>query len=241
MGFSERLRELRKGKQYSQSELASLVSVSVNAIANYENGLNYPKFPVMIDLMDALDCDANYFYQDYIALDHTKEMSEEENQIIEKFRKLNKHGKHAVKVILDAEYQCAAEWLNSGNLKDIMMYTPVMKSKGYVLASKPKHIKIVPTSVNEQAEFCVKMVSNMAKPMFRLGDVLLFRKEPVPHNEIGLFQVNGKIHIKKLFHVENEIMLMPFNTSMEPVAVSDSDKYEVLGKFIGKLEQNYIE
>jgi len=87
----------------------------------------------------------------------------------------------------------------------------------------------------------VKMVSNMAKPMFRLGDVLLFRKEPVPHNEIGLFQVNGKIHIKKLFHVENEIMLMPFNTSMEPVAVSDSDKYEVLGKFIGKLERNYIE
>lgn len=241
MGFSERLRELRKGKQYSQSMLAGLVNVSVNAIANYENGCNYPKFPVMIDLMDALECDANYFFQDYIALDHTKEISEEEKQIIQKYRKLNTHGKHAVKVILEAEYQCAEEWISNGNLKDIVMYTPVFKSKGYVLSSKPKHIQIVPTPVNVRAEFCVKMVSNSQKPMFRLGEVLLFRKEPVPHNEIGLFRVNGMIHIKKMYHVEDEIKLMPFNASMAPIPVGEEDKYEVLGRYIGKLERNYIE
>ena len=85
MGFSERLRELRKGKNYLKRTAGS-VNVSVNAIANYENGVNYPKFPVLIDLMNVLDCDANYFYQDYISLDYTKEMSEEEKQIITKFR-----------------------------------------------------------------------------------------------------------------------------------------------------------
>ncbi len=241
MGFSERLKELRKGKNYSQSELAGLVNVSVNAIANYENGLNYPKFPVLIDLMNVLDCDANYFYQDYISLDHTKEMSEEEKQIVTKFRKLNTHGKHAVKVILEAEYQCAAEWISNGKLKDIAMYTPVAKSKGYVMAPRPKHIQIVPTPINQQAEFCVKLVTNLGKPMFRLGEVLLFRKEPVPHNEIGLFRVNGMLHIKKLFYVDGKMMLMPFNASLDPIPIEDSDKYEVLGKYIGKLERNYIE
>ena len=109
MGFSERLRELRKGKNYSQSELAGLVNVSVNAIANYENGVNYPKFPVLIDLMNVLDCDTIIFIRTIFLWITPKEMSEEEKQIITKFRKLNTHGKHAVKVILEAEYQCAAD------------------------------------------------------------------------------------------------------------------------------------
>ena len=77
--------------------------------------------------------------------------------------------------------------------------------------------------------------------MFRLGEVLLFRKEPVPHNEIGLFRVNGMLHIKKLFYVDGKMMLMPFNASLDPIPIEDSDKYEVLGKYIGKLERNYIE
>ena len=148
MGFSERLRELRKKRGMSQSELADLVNVSFNAIANYENGQNYPKFPILINMMDALQCDANYIFQDYLTVANALEMSEEERSIIEKYRKLNNHGKKAVRAILETEYECAEEWIENTNLKEIDMYLPILKSKGFVLSSMPKRIKIVPVGIN---------------------------------------------------------------------------------------------
>lgn len=241
MGFSERLRELRRKRNLSQSELADMMNVSFNAIANYENGQNYPKFPSLINMMDALQCDANYIFQDYLTVANAFEMSEEERGIIEKYRKLNSHGQKAVRVILEAEYECAEEWIENTTLKKIDMYLPILKSKGFVLSSIPKKIKIVPDGINGQADFCLKLRTNMAKPMFQMGDVLLLKRQRVVNNGIGLFDLNGYIHIKKLYRNNGRTMLMPFNPSEKPLVVQPSDRFETLGQFIGKLERNYIE
>ena len=74
-----------------------------------------------------------------------------------------------------------------------------------------------------------------------MGDVLLLKRQNVVNNEIGIFGLNGFIHIKKLYRNNGETVLMPFNTSESPVVVRPSDRLEILGRFIGKLERNYIE
>lgn len=242
MGFSERLKEIRIGNGLSQKELADMVNTSAAAIGNYECGLNYPKITVLMDLMACLNCDANYFYQDYLPPSYAEnKFTEEEVLLIKKYRKLNAHGKKAVKAILDVEYKCAEEWFENGNLIGLDMCHPILKSRGYVLSPTCSKIQVAPTETNKLADFCVKLISNSTKPIFRTGDVVLFKKEPVPHNDIGLFRVNGIIHIKKLYKMNGQTRLMPFNVSTEPVEVKETDKFEVLGRYVGKLERNYIE
>ena len=50
----------------SQEQLAKLLGVGKSAICNYEKDVSSPKESVMIKLFEALQCDANYFYTDYI-------------------------------------------------------------------------------------------------------------------------------------------------------------------------------
>ena len=50
-----KMREVRKAKRYTQSELASLVGVSQQQIAKYEAGLSIPPKKVIAKIAQALD------------------------------------------------------------------------------------------------------------------------------------------------------------------------------------------
>lgn len=64
MGFGERVREARERKGMTRDELANNIGVTRSAISNYENEISHPKEPVMYALLDALDVDANFLFQD---------------------------------------------------------------------------------------------------------------------------------------------------------------------------------
>jgi len=66
MGLSNRLKEARKAKGYSRVQLAEKVGVTPSAISNYENGISHPRDTVLCILMNTLECDANYLFQDEI-------------------------------------------------------------------------------------------------------------------------------------------------------------------------------
>ncbi len=67
LSIGTRIKELRELKQLTQEELAKMVGVTPSAIGNYENGVSCPKEQVLYKLFDALDCDANYLYQDELS------------------------------------------------------------------------------------------------------------------------------------------------------------------------------
>ncbi len=241
MGFSERLKEMRIGKALSQKELAKRCNITANAVSNYESGQNYPKLSVLIDLMSVLECTADYLYQDYLPPTNAFTLSEDERDLIQKYRKLNQHGRMAARAIIDIEYQSAEEWIAAGHLKDIDLYIPVLKSKGYTLSALPRRIKIAKTINNLKADFCLELISNAERPLLSIGEIALFKREPVPNNEIGLFRVNGLIYIRKRYFSDGETILMPFNPGTKPLVVKEDDKFEILGRYVGKLERNYIE
>jgi len=43
MSFGDRMKEARKLNKMSQQELADILGISVNSIANYERGTSFPK------------------------------------------------------------------------------------------------------------------------------------------------------------------------------------------------------
>ena len=67
MVIGEKLRSRRQEQNLSRNQLAEKIHVTPSAIANYENDISYPKPDILIALMVALNIDANYLYQDYLA------------------------------------------------------------------------------------------------------------------------------------------------------------------------------
>ena len=66
MSIGQRLKEARIARHMKQEELAAAVGVTKGAIGNYETEVSSPKDSILIKLMDVLQVDANYIYQDYM-------------------------------------------------------------------------------------------------------------------------------------------------------------------------------
>ena len=105
MSVGSRIRELRENKGLSRNELANLLGVTVGAISNYENEVSSPKEPILFKIMDVLNCDANYLFQDAFDMPTMKNsVSVDEYEIVKKYRILDDHGREMVDFTLEKEY-----------------------------------------------------------------------------------------------------------------------------------------
>lgn len=96
MGIGERVRKRRVELGLTRNELAEKLHVTPSAVANYENNISVPKPELLISLMKNLGIDANYLYADYISDDlieknYKKNMSEEEQASVRKYRELTEN------------------------------------------------------------------------------------------------------------------------------------------------------
>ena len=89
--------------------------------------------------------------------------------------------------------------------------------------------------MTDKAAFGIKMISNFEKPLFFVGDTILFENKNPLHNQVGLFWVNGLIHIRKMYKKNEIVKLIPFNASADTIIISKKDDFKILGKYIGKL------
>ncbi|MGN0414132.1 MAG: helix-turn-helix domain-containing protein [Agathobacter sp.] len=80
MGFSDRLKYLRKRNGYTQKQLADMLNVSQNAIYNWENGKREPSINTMIKIADSLG--VGIF--DLIEIESEPLTDEQEQELIEK-------------------------------------------------------------------------------------------------------------------------------------------------------------
>jgi transcriptional regulator with XRE-family HTH domain len=83
MSIGQRLKAARLAQRITQEDLAKSVGVTKGAIGNYETDVSSPKDSILIKLMEVLQIDANYVYQDYI---RPVALSEEERRLIDLYR-----------------------------------------------------------------------------------------------------------------------------------------------------------
>lgn len=101
MSFHQRLQQRRKSLGFSRAELAKLLGVTASAVGNYETGVSMPKSEVLFRLFRALQCDANYLFQDDMG--QASVLSREEEELLEQYRRLDPHGRRMVQVVLREE------------------------------------------------------------------------------------------------------------------------------------------
>ena len=93
-----KIRKRRQELNMSRVQLAEAVQVTPSAIANYENGISYPKPDIFVALMITLEVDANYFYEEYvrnreIAIACKRAITQDEIYALEKYRQLTQREK----------------------------------------------------------------------------------------------------------------------------------------------------
>ena len=61
--FSQKLKELRQEKEYSQKQVAEKLGVAVSTYANWEQGRREPKICDIYNLLFVLEIDANELFE----------------------------------------------------------------------------------------------------------------------------------------------------------------------------------
>lgn len=113
MGIGKRIKEAREQIGLTQSELGELVGVTGSAITNYEKETSHPKEPVMYKLLEVLNVDANYLFQDVVNIPKkVNDVTFSEYEHIKKYRDLDDHGKEMVDFVLNKESnRCESEYM----------------------------------------------------------------------------------------------------------------------------------
>jgi len=102
-GFAERLRELRRQKDLSQSDLGERVGVHFTHISRYERGLSRPSADTLKRLADALGVSGDYLLEG--ATDEAAKARFEDRELLRRFQEvqeLPERDKEIVIELLDA-------------------------------------------------------------------------------------------------------------------------------------------
>ncbi len=103
--FKDRLREARLNRGMTQSELAERIGVVKSTVAGYETGRSEPNMEKFAQIMSVLHTDANALLRDEMesVQGGCISFSDEARLIAERYDALDGHGKHVVRIVLEAE------------------------------------------------------------------------------------------------------------------------------------------
>jgi transcriptional regulator with XRE-family HTH domain len=102
-GFAQRLRDLRKQKNLSQTELGQLAELHYTHIGRFERGSSRPSGDTLKRLADALGVTSDYLLDG--AADETAKARFEDRELLKQFQEVERlpdEDKNVVKKLLDA-------------------------------------------------------------------------------------------------------------------------------------------
>lgn len=111
MALTDRMKEARKSKGLTQEIVAREIGVAKSTYTGYEKGNSEPNMLILSRIMNVLEVDANFLFQDEMdELRNATATPQEMENIIKKYRLLDPYGKEAVDGVLDVESRrCEAD------------------------------------------------------------------------------------------------------------------------------------
>ena len=186
MSIGSRIKEARININLTQEELAYKIGVTKGAIANYENEVSVPKTDLLFKLFDALQCDANYLYQDEMkALKNEFVVTLSEQKLIKKYRVLDSYGADLINTIVDKEYSRVMEQsLQLDEVPAPYLYTKTEYLTGlsagtglFVFDDIPTQVINVPEEYKD-ADFVIGVSGDSMQPTYFNGDKVAVKKCP---------------------------------------------------------------
>ena len=238
MSIGSRIKEARININLTQEELAYKIGVTKGAIANYENEVSVPKTDLLFKLFDALQCDANYLYQDEMkALKNEFVVTLSEQKLIKKYRVLDSYGADLINTIVDKEYSRVMEQsLQLDEVPAPYLYTKTEYLTGlsagtglFVFDDIPTQVINVPEEYKE-ADFVIGVSGDSMQPTYYDGDKVAVKKSPcIDKGEIGVFMIDGSGYIKEL----GDGKLISHNKSFDDIELNENTV--CIGRVLGVI------
>ena len=238
MSIGSRIKEARININLTQEELAYKIGVTKGAIANYENEVSVPKTDLLFKLFDALQCDANYLYQDEMkALKNEFVVTLSEQKLIKKYRVLDSYGADLINTIVDKEYSRVMEQsLQLDEVPAPYLYTKTEYLTGLSAGTGLFVFDDIPTQVinvseeYKDADFVIGVSGDSMQPTYFNGDKVAVKKCPcIDKGEIGVFMIDGSGYIKEL----GDGKLISHNKSFDDIELNENTV--CIGRVLGVI------
>ena len=246
MGIGRRLKEAREKAGLTQDALGKMVGVTGSSITNYEKETSHPKEPVMYALMNALEIDPNFLFQDCVnTIPKTKTASQyirtkdTADSIASRYKKLDEHGKLIVCAVISEE-----ERRMSANAPHVIELFPVRHyiqpaSAGLGDFNDDSSYEMVDLMKRPPAgaSFLVTIHGDSMEPTYHDGQWVFIRaQETLQYGDVGLFAVGADLYIKE-YGIGGLVSHNPAYAVLRPPADTPARIY---GKVLGTCSDDYF-
>lgn len=255
MSFASRLKERREELNLSQNALAEQLGITKAAISNYENEISSPKADILYSLFKALNCDANYLFQDEMSeFKENEVLSFKEKNTIKKYRALDDYGIKAIDDLLDTEYkrvqeQSNAIYDNNGNrITSFYSYLDFkyQSAQALYIDKVSAGLGFFPIEKDYQSigspfsnsDYAFSVDGDSMSPKYQNGDMVYVKKQSILNDgEIGVMVYNNKGYLKKYYRDNNMIILVSLNEFYNDISIAldENTDFHIVGKVIGHV------
>lgn len=243
MALHDRIREARKNKGITQTELGEKIGVAKTTIAGYEKNRE-PTAAQLGEIADVLDVDITFLLQDEIKERFELHATPKEMEcLVKKYRTLDEYGKDMVLTVTDKEYaRCMKQVRSVSSLDEPLRIIPLRLSVQPVAAGTGTYlgpeqfqtIYVRDSKFVHNAAYAVPVSGDSMEPLYHHNDILLISSEQADIGDIGIFTLNGMGYVKKL----GKGFLLSLNSDYGPIPMDDTIRCN--GKVIGVLAKEDV-
>ncbi len=261
MTFGSRLSQLREEQGFhTRKSFAEKIGIPETTLRNYETNAREPGHTFLKQMSDFFKVSTDYLLgiTEEKERRSTHQLKSSEYEHIEKYRSLDPHGQQTVDLILDREAERVKQLLDTqGQLRQSQSQIDSLKLQlsqertisrffayyGRIAAAGTSvefsdiaaGVRAYPENeINKQADYVIGVNGDSMEPEYFDGDIVYVQKtDHIEIGDVGIFQRGNSIYIKKV----GENGLISLNPSYPPLT-ADGDRIMVLGKVLGKAEEN---
>lgn len=262
--YIDRIKNIKSEKKITNDMLSEMTGIPLGTLSKILAGISdSPKLSNIVAICDALDCSLDYILTGIPENTNNYTLDEDEMTLIENYRKLDKHSRELVDMVINKEAQRAddatrvrstrsqgrgAVVVSREAMREAMRESaglakrkidlfdlPVSAGTGVFLSeTESVTITIPSTPQTEGADFALRIKGNSMEPKYKDGDILLVEEcDSVEYGELGIFILDGDGYFKKY---EGD-RLVSLNPDYQPILLKNFDEVACCGRVVGKLKR----
>lgn len=259
MSLHNRIKEARKNKGITQTELGDKIGVAKTTVAGYEKNRE-PTAAQLGAIADILDVDVEFLLQDEIRIRHeTRATPQEMETLVKKYRALDRHGKEMVDIVMDKETERieadrlarAAELLKESRSEMEAAAEPTVEIM-YFSVPYQLHPMSAGTGTESDEEYTenlrlikeppygtsyvARVSGDSMEPTYNNGDLVFVHSTvEIREGQVGVFLMDGQQWIKEL----GDGVLISHNDVYEPRSMTPDVRCQ--GVVLGVCDDSYFE
>lgn len=250
MIFGDRLTELRKENGFkTRKEFCEIIGIPETTLRNYEKGEREPGHVFIKQMSEFFNVSADYLLglTDIKTILPNLDISKSEALMIEKYNKLDTHGRQVVSFLLDAEYErvrdimAAIQGEASGTSGTIAV--PLLRD-----ALSRKEVGTIPVTASgeirsdERDLVALPVTEDTMAPLLNPGDKLIVRQQSsLDREDFAVVLLDGvQVVCKKVVKEGDSFRLFPLDKKLEEMVIHKDEikkkRFEIVGRVVKTIQ-----